>query len=180
VIPWRWFAVIVILTVWIFAMFYQAFIGDAPLVPIFTSLLILALASACITEGIARARRTGWHPEPGDEDPNHSWFGEDAIRKVGDWYVRGKISLEQMEVLIGHVLADPERNGVWASHVKMVAQAADLLYRQEVKEVVPDQPVLALPPGYFDGNISADEPEDLTGWAEVRRGMGSSYWVRTR
>jgi hypothetical protein len=55
------------------------------------------------------------------------------------------------------------------------------LERQRVERpIVPPERLPKLPVGYFDGYLSADEPENSINWAEVRRGDGTTYWIRSR
>lgn len=178
---WRWIAVIILVGFWMGSLLYQMVNGGSSLLGGLTCLLIIVLGVAFVGEGIDRGRTLGWGPEPGDlegDDQDKVWFGEDAIRQLGIWYAEGEISLERMEVLIEGVLADPERHGIWAAHSKPSNHPT----RQDESSAVLPKPAKAdLPAGYFDGNISSDEPEDSTNWAEVRAGMsGKTYWVRTR
>lgn len=144
-------------------------------------LMILAAGIAAVVFGVLQARAFGLTAEE---------FEPDQFERSAQWVGRGQISLEDHEILVGHTLA-----GGCSIPTRLVdARALVAELRQPVVLVKEDPRQMALtnevdtcpgrlprlPRGYFDGYLSADEPEDTTDWAEVLRGDGSSYWLRTK
>jgi hypothetical protein len=146
-----------------------------------TILAIIALGYICLVHGLLEGNRLGSGPRVGDR----LLAGTDRGRLLRDWYASGKVTIEQFDLLMGEVVAG---RAEWKDLAEAVRLGADLKYRVEVSAAarvgeVPSRAArtyVKLPPGYFDGNISEVMPEDPYGWAEVRRGDGTSYWIRCR
>lgn len=178
---WRVLAASVIVGLWTGALIASALgYGDKLLEGLSVALIGL-LGGLAIAHGLSEARRLGSGLRVGDR----VLLEGELERLLRDWYAADKLTVEQFDLLMGEVVAGCAD---WRTYAEAVAKAADIQYRAEVRAAarageIPDRAAktyLKLPPGYFDGNLSAQEPEDKDGWAEVRRGDGTSYWIRSR
>jgi hypothetical protein len=178
----RYALAVVLFGFWLGSLSYQFVNGGAPLLPFASGLLAMYVGLLLIREGWEQARRLGSGPRVGDR----VLTGTDRERLLIDWYANGRLTIEQFDLLMGEVIAG---RADWRTINEAVLLAMDLKYRAEISAAarageIPEQAartyLMKLPPGYFDGNISEVMPEDPYGWAEVRRGDGTSYWIRCR
>jgi hypothetical protein len=177
----RLLAALVLFGFWLGSLLASMVMGGSAVLGGATILAIIVFGYICLAHGLVEGRRLGSGPRVGDR----LLAGTDRGRLLRDWYASGKVTIEQLDLLMGEVVAG---RAEWKDLAEAVRLAADLKYRMEVRAAVkageiPERAArtyLKLPPGYFDGNLSAQEPENTLGWAEVRRGDGTSYWIRCR
>ena len=106
------------------------------------------------------------------------------------WFVAGELTLSELEVLADEVLrgrrlpatAELALRVLWSEFDSGVVGSE---FPVPLGSGASGKPCLAavapdLPPGYFDGCVSADEPEDSVDWVKVWRGDGTAYWIRGR
>jgi hypothetical protein len=151
-------------------------------------LLILGAGLWCVRFGIMQVRAYGLVAD--ELEP-------DQFERSARWVGRGQLTLEDHEVLVNNALTGG--CSIPSRLVDARALALDLrtpgwrdgpvnLHKTDSAQMTlqPDGSTVAtvrlprLPRGYFDGYLSAEEPENTDGWAEVRRGDGSTYWIRSR
>jgi hypothetical protein len=122
--------------------------------------------------------------------------------KLSQWYAEGRLTWTELDLLAEFVVWQGR------SLPKTAAQATAMLWSDFERHLAPTRPADAasvdpatfralkdplpspfepatgaaavpdLPPHYFDGRVSADPPEDPTGWVEWARPGKASIWIR--
>lgn len=132
--------------------------------------------------GDLRRLREAWEAREAAKSPLTPPLTNDE--KLRTWFADGRLTMGELELLAEYVewqgralptTAEQATAMLWAD---FEAQLAPPLPSSAVDVATGAAAVPDLPLGYFDGRVSAERPEDVTGWVEWERPGRKSIWIR--